>query len=127
MIRRSQASAKMTHGQFGSIDIEPWTTLPGDVSYTDINTPHIDQLYLDLRYSKFSPSTVPILVYLDHETESRASILPVDQGNWNRFVWTEPILLGKIENGLHSIKFVTEGQDFGVADLDKFVLTFESP
>jgi hypothetical protein len=53
--------------------------------------------------------------------------MPIDQGDWNKFVWTEPMDLGKVSFGDHSIKFYTEGQIFGVADLDKFVLTTALP
>jgi hypothetical protein len=67
------------------------------------------------------------LVYLDDELEQRAAILPVDQGSWDKFVWTEAIDLGGVERGVHSIKFYTDGQVFGVADLDKFTLTTEPP
>ena len=31
----------------------------------------------------------------------------LDQGDWNNFTWTEPILLGGVESGVHSIKFST--------------------
>jgi hypothetical protein len=77
---------------------------------------------LKLRYSKYSPSTAPILIYLDGEAVPRASFTPVDQGDWNNFTWSEPIALGDIEGGEHTIKFVTDGQQYGVADLDMFVL-----
>lgn len=122
MIQRSNASEKKIHGQFGATDGEPWAAKPGYVVYKDINTPHSNQLFLKLRYSKNSPGAVSILVYLDDEIQPRASILPIDQQNWNRFTWSEPYPLGEVESGIHSLKFLTEGQQFGVADLDKFVL-----
>jgi DNA-binding CsgD family transcriptional regulator len=122
MIQRSNASFKKTHGQFGSTDGEPWAAKPGYVVYKDINTPHSSHLFLKLRYSKNSPGAISILVYLDDEIQPRVSILPIDQQNWNRFTWSEPYSLGEVESGIHSLKFLTEGQQFGVADLDKFVL-----
>jgi DNA-binding CsgD family transcriptional regulator len=122
MIQRSNASAKMAHGQFGSIDKEPWTAQPGYLIYKDINTPYVQQLYLKLRYSKNSPGSVSILVFLDDEIQPRTSILPIDQQDWNRFIWSESYSLGEVESGIHSLKFLTEGQQFGVADLDKFIL-----
>jgi DNA-binding CsgD family transcriptional regulator len=121
-IQRSQASRKEVHGQFGAIDKEPWSGKAGYVAYTNINIPQMDHLFLKLRYSKFSPSSVQILIFLDDENYPRASIQPVDQGDWNKFFWTNPIDLGPIEGGLHTLKFVTEGQKYGVADLDIFEL-----
>jgi hypothetical protein len=59
---------------------------------------------------------------VDGEATPRATLYPVDQGDWNQFVWTEPIPLGSIVAGIHSIKLSTDGQQYGVADLDSFVL-----
>jgi DNA-binding CsgD family transcriptional regulator len=126
-IGRSNATGSSVHGQFGTTDGDPWSALPGYVTYKNISTPKIDQLYLKLRYSKNSPSSVPILIYLDDEKNPRAAIYPVDQNNWNQFNWTEPIFLGSIESGIHTIKFFADGQKYGVADLDKFILTAGSP
>lgn len=126
-IGRSNANGSSVHGQFGTTNGDPWLSLPGFVTYNNISTPKIEQLYLKLRYSKNSPSSVPILIYIDDEKNPRAAIYPVDQNNWNQFNWTEPIYLGSIESGIHTIKFFTDGQKYGVADLDKFVLTAGSP
>jgi DNA-binding CsgD family transcriptional regulator len=125
LIQRSQASGKEVHGQFGTVDSDPYPPQAGYVIYTNIDIPQIDQLSLKLKYSKFSPFSVHILVYLDDEPDARAAISLVNQGDWNKFVWTDPIDLGSIEGGIHTLKFYTEGQDFGVADLDKLVLTEE--
>jgi hypothetical protein len=84
-------------------------------------------LYLKLRYSKNSPTSVPILIFVDDEPTPRASIFLLDQHNWDQFTWTEPIFLGKINSGVHSIKFSTDGQQYGVADLDILMLTKSSP
>jgi DNA-binding CsgD family transcriptional regulator len=127
MISRSQASALKVHGQFGSAPDSPWPALAGYVQYNTIRTPAVDTLYLALRYSKDSPASATILVYLDDEPQPRAAINPIDQRNWNQFTWTEPVFLGKVTDGLHSIKFSTEGQQYGVVDLDKFILTTSSP
>jgi hypothetical protein len=123
VIQRSNASAEMAHGQFGTVPA--WPAQSGYVEYDKIRTPWASHLYLQLRYSKFSASEVPILVFLDDE--ERASIMPIDQGDWDKFVWTETIDLGKVGFGVHSIKFYTDGQIYGVADLDKFILTTEPP
>ena len=114
----------MVHGQFGTVPA--WPAKPGYVKYNDIEIPQTDHLYLKLRYSKYSSSTVPILVYMDDEL-SQQTIMPVDQGSWDKFVWTESIDLGKVESGVHSITFYTDGQEYGVADLDIFILTIEPP
>ena len=83
----------------------------------------MEQLYLKVRFSKNSPSAAPILVYLDDEQNPRASFSPKNLGNWNAFAWTDPIFLGSVEAGVHSLRLATAGQQYGVADLDKFILT----
>jgi len=125
VLQRSSASAEMVHGQFGVVPA--WPAQSGYVKYTDIKIPQAEHLYLQLRYSKYSATSVPILVYLDDELTERADIWPIDQGGWDKFVWTDLINLGSIERGVHSIKFYTDGEEFGVADLDKFILTTEPP
>lgn len=124
---RPNASGSKVHGQFGSQGIAPWSAQPGFIKYYEIEAPQNGILYLQIKYSKFSKSSVPILIYLDDEQNPRESIYPIDQGDWNKFTWTEWIPLGKIAKGTHSIKFFTNGQEFGVADLDKFILTTEPP
>jgi DNA-binding CsgD family transcriptional regulator len=125
VIQRSNASKEMVHGQFGTV--AAWPPQPGYVKYEDINTPGTDHLYLRLRYSKYSSSSVKIQVYLDNESSPRVSIPPIDQGDWDRFVWTDAIDLGQVKKGTHTLKFFTEGQEYGVADLDEFILTAEKP
>jgi DNA-binding CsgD family transcriptional regulator len=127
IIGRSAASGDLVLGQFGSINVEPWSAMAGDVIYKNITMPRVEQLYLRLRYSKNSPPSIPILVYLDDEKTPRASIFPENQKDWNRFSWTDPIFLGSVESGVHTITFSTIGQQYGVADLDKFVLSAGSP
>jgi DNA-binding CsgD family transcriptional regulator len=124
VLQRTNASKEMVHGQFGTIPA--WPAQPGYVKYDNIKTPRLDHLFLRLRYSKYSASSVPILVYLDDETSPRAIILPVDQGSWEKFIWTDTFDLGSVKRGVHSIKFYTDGQVYGVADLDRFVLTQNS-
>lgn len=125
VLQRSKASQQMAHGQFGTVPA--WPAQPGYVKFNNIWTPRTEHLLLKLRYSKFSASEVFILVYLDDETTPRASILPVDQGDWNKFVWTDEIDLGEVKRGNHSIRFYTDGQVYGVADLDTFELTTGTP
>ena len=123
-LTRSQASNTQVHGQFGTApDATSWPAQPGYVQYDNISIPWRDHFVLNLRYSKYSPASVPIQVFLDAEPAPRATILPLDQGDWDRFVWTAPLDLGSIEPGVHSMKFVTSGEAFGVADLDAFTLT----
>jgi hypothetical protein len=120
MLERSNASGLKVHGQFGTVPA--WPAKSGYVRFDSIPIPQTDSLFLALRYSKYSSSSVPILIYIDDELTPRATFVPIDQGDWNRFTWTEPILLGSVELGLHSLRFATDGQEFGVADLDRLVL-----
>lgn len=126
-IGRSNASGKLVHGQFGTMNAEPWSPTAGEVVYENIGTPKVEQAFLRLRYSKNSPPSVPILIYVDDEKTPRASLYPQNQENWNRFAWTDPIFLGSVESGVHTLTFYTVGQQYGVADLDKFVLSAGSP
>jgi len=122
--QRTNASGSEVHGQFGCESFDPWTARAGYVKY---NIPELHSgyhLYLVLRYSKNSPSTAPIMIYLDEETQPRAVFIPNDQGSWNEFTETEPIDLGQIAAGAHTIKFSTDGQQYGVADLDKFTCSY---
>jgi len=126
-VDRSNASDKKVHGQFGSQNFDPWLPQAGFAKYYNIDVPKSSVLYLQLSYSKFSKSSVPILIYLDDEQDPRHSVYPIDQGDWNKFIWTEWIALGEIKQGVHSIKFFTNGQEFGVVDLDRFILTTKPP
>jgi hypothetical protein len=127
MILRPNASNAMVHGQFGVEGSPPWLPQPGYVIYKDIRIPKLEQLFLRIRYSKNSPASVPILVYIDDESIPRAGVYPKDQQNWDQFTWTEPINLRNISGGVHLIKLVTDGQQYGVADLDKLILTNHAP
>jgi len=122
-IARSNASGAAVHGQFGATNASPWPALAGSVTYKNISTPRVEQLYLKVRYSKNSPASISIRITVDEEYNPRAAFTPKDQGGWNKFAWTEPIYLGSIESGVHSLTFTTDGQQYGVADLDEFVLT----
>lgn len=122
-INRSNASGLLVHGQFGTVPA--WPPQSGYVQYDNISLSQTGELYVKLRYSKHSPTTIPIFVFLDDEQSARAAINPSNQGDWNIFAWTEPIPLGSVDAGVHSIKFYTDGQQYGVADLDKFVLFSE--
>ncbi len=121
-IWRSSACGLLVHGQFGCASTAPWPAKPGYVQYASINMPRIDQLFLSLRYSKDSGAYVPIQVYIDSEAEPRATFYPANQADWDHFAWTDPIPLGHIAQGAHTIRFYTEGQQYGVADLDMFCL-----
>jgi hypothetical protein len=125
MIFRSNASNNRVHGQFGATP--NGAARSGYAKYGSINIPELDHLYLMLRYSKYSASEVPVEVYLDDETTPRATLFLENQESWNKFSWkilgpTDVIDLGSVISDTHSIKFYTDGQKNGVADLDKFVL-----
>src|SRR5262245_8464438 len=122
MIYRSQASEEKVHGRFGAIDQPPYEAKSGYVEYQRINLPDVQNLKLTIKYSKNSDSSVPIEIYIDHESKPRSSFFPKNQKDWDRFAWSDELLLGKVISGLHSIKFVTKGQQYGVADLDQFIL-----
>ncbi len=126
-ISRSNASALTVQGQFGANSSAGWPAQSGYVRYTNIKIPQDFELILMVRYSKNSPSTEPISIYLDNEVEPRASFHPADQGDWNSFTWTEPISLGNVQSGVHSLMLITYGQQFGVADLDKIILSGMPP
>ena len=126
LIQRSNATGLNVHGQFGTIVSSPWSPKAGYVKYTNISLSSTNHLYLKLRYSKNSPESTPILIYIDNEQMPRATFYPLNQGDWDQFVLTAPIPLGSVEGGIHSIKFYTTGQQYGVADLDMFILTTET-
>ncbi len=123
MIPRPNASGSEVHGRFGCENVDPWTARAGYVKY-NVELHRSDHLYLVLKYSKNSPSTAPIRIYLDEETQPRAAFIPKNQGSWNKFTETEPMDLGQITTGTHTIKFSTDGQQYGVADLDKFTCSY---
>ena len=121
-IFRSNASGELVHGQFGSQGQSPWSAKEGYVLY-EITTPPLTHLLLQVRYSKYSPATAIISVLLDDESTSRTTFLPSNLGDWDTFVWTSELDLGPVSAGAHTIKFHTIGQEFGVADLDWFILS----
>jgi hypothetical protein len=126
-IWRSRACNRLVLGQFGCTRTSPWPARSGYVRYARINMPRVDQLYLSLRYSKDSAASVAIQVYIDSEPTPRATFYPANQGDWNSFAWTEAIYLGRVGKGTHTIRFYTEGQQYGVADLDMFCLADYPP
>ena len=127
MVERANASAAQAHGEFGTQGAPLGSAAPGFVRYTNIRTPHLQQLLLLLRYSKDSPATEPLEIFLDGEPLPRARIFLLDLGDWNQFAWTVPIDLGEVSRGTHSIKFSTQGQPEGVAELDQMILTDRLP
>lgn len=123
-IFRSNACQVLVHGQFGTTGVPPtYPPQSGYAQYANITTPSLTNLYLWLRYAKDSPSSAPILVYLDDEPTPRESFVPQDQGDWNTFAWTPAIDLGAVGSGAHTLRFFTDGQQYGVADLDRFILS----
>lgn len=122
-INRANACALAVHGQFGTKDVNPYPPQSGHVEYHAITIPQTDNVFLKVRYSKYSAGSVPIQVLVDGV--QRAEFTPVDQGGWNYFACTEAIGLGNITSGTHTLTFFTAGQQFGVADLDKFFLSNE--
>jgi hypothetical protein len=119
VIDREAASNHKVHGQFGC-DSKKYKAKSGFVEYSDIRIPKTENLFLELKYSKNSEPSGKISIFLDND--KRNVILPKNQGDWNKFYTESSIDLGSVKEGLHSLTFKTEGQDYGVADLDMFRL-----
>ncbi len=119
---RAAASAAKAFVQFGCRDEPPCTAQGGQVRYDGLALPETEHLWISVRYSKHGAPAASIKVFLDDEEAPRAAFTPGDQGSWNDFSWTDPLDLGRIPGGIHSVRFSTQGQSNGVADLDKFVL-----
>ena len=124
---RSNASGALVHGQFGTTGAAPWPAMAGYVIYENIRIPQHGRLYLLLRYSKNSPAEAPLAITLDDEPYPRARITLLDLHDWEKFNWSVPIDLGEVSRGVHAIRLSTEGQPYGVADLDRLRLTSEKP
>lgn len=122
---RSAASGAKAFLQFGCRNDAPCAAQAGDVQYGKLELPAAEHLWISLRYTKHSQAHASIRIFLDDEPVSRAELVPEDQGDWNSFAWTDPVDLGAVSAGTHSLRFATEGQLNGIADLDKFVLTLE--
>jgi|CXWL01.1.fsa_nt_gi hypothetical protein len=122
-ITRSNASGQSVHGQFGTLDSDPFPPRPGCVMYTGINLPQVEHLYIQIRYSKDSSSHIPIHIYMDDESVPRKTFYPENLEDWNAFALTLKYDLGPVGSGTHSIKLCTDGQQYGVAELDRFTLT----
>jgi hypothetical protein len=125
MIWRSNACGDKVHGQFGCASSSGWPAKSGYVEYCGIAVARDGQLFLAIRYSKHgSPGWIQ--VYLDDESTPRASFQATG-ADWNQFKWTAPMSLGNVGSGTHCIRLYTDGQKYGVADLDKFCLASYSP
>lgn len=123
MIGRASASAELVHGNFGCETTGNFESAIGEVFYQGLSIPAKEKVYLKIRYSKNSPSKSPINIYLDGNSTPLASFIPVNQIDWDKFVWSESIALGTLTEGPHTLIFKTEGQKYGVADLDVFTLS----
>lgn len=123
MLHRSNASGKAVHGQFGcDSKKDSWQAKAGYVEYRNIRIPALRNIFLRLHYSKNSESSIPIEIFFNKESKPRIAIYLEDQGDWNKFVQIDSISLGDLEEGSHTLIFKTNGQEYGVADLDKFEL-----
>lgn len=121
MVQRANASGKKVHGQFGC-DANEFKAQAGFVEYRNIRTPDLSNIFLRLRYSKHGPALVPIEIFFDKEKDPRLTIYLDDQSDWNKFAIKDSIELGEIKSGLHTLILKSKGQDYGVADLDRFDL-----
>lgn len=123
LIQRTNASGEEVHGQVGCIGQDPWSAQEGQVEYFIENIPQTNHLYLNFLYSKNSPSTTPILAFVDNE--ARATINLQNLGEWNQFDWSGDIDLGFVLAGDHTISLFTNGQPYCVVDLDKLKFSAE--
>gem|GEM_PF-5670782 len=120
-IYRKNASGEKVHGQFGC-GTKEFEAKAGYVEYRNIRIPELNNLFLRVHYSKHSESSVPIEIFFDKEKEQRIAIYLENQSDWNKFAVKDSINLGGIKSGSHTLIFKTKGQEYGVADLDKFEL-----
>ena len=81
----SNALGGRAWAEFGSISTPPWAAKPGHVTYQEIEG--IGTVYVKIQYSKHSPSTTPIEIYLDDVKKN--DFTPVNQNSWDRFVKTD--------------------------------------
>lgn len=84
LIHRSNASNKRDWGQFGCTP-NSYIAIPGNVVY-EIEDLTPGTKYLRIRYSKHSPSTVPVIVKVNGEVIT--SFVPVNQGSWESFTYS---------------------------------------
>lgn len=121
-IGRGNASGEIVHGQFGCGPEPDHDAKPGSIEFAGISVPAGGDLLIRITYSKNSPETTPIQIFVNEEGDPRASFTPKSTGDWNKFTSTGDIMLGTVSNGIYKLTFYTEGQKWGVADLDRFVL-----
>jgi hypothetical protein len=121
---RTNASGGLVHARLGCEDYSPW---PAKAGYAQYNIPDLltqsTNLYLSVRYSKGGTAAVPVYVYLDGEATPRATFTPGNTGSWNTFAEETGIHLGIVSPGTHTLKFYTDGTQWGVADTDVFTIT----
>jgi hypothetical protein len=121
-VARSEASNQTAHGQFGCLPNEDYPAQAGQIEFKSIHIPNDGEYWIEIIYSKDSPQqTVPIQIFLN-EIE-KANFVPEPTGSWNIFTNTVLIPLGKLDAGIYTLKFYTIGQQYGVADLDKFIIS----
>ena len=77
LIFRSNAMHGQVWGQIGTEDISPFNPVAGRVSFNNI--PGSGMKYIKIRYSKHSPSTVPIEILVNNEKQM--DYLPANQGS----------------------------------------------
>lgn len=116
VIWRSGASNYCVWGQFGCFSDSPYNAKAGSVWFKNLNFE--GTVYLKVRYSKYSASTVPIEIYLDGKTIG--SFQPLNQGSWTNYGESDWI---EIKHTPKMLSFYTKGQSYGTADLDCFWLS----
>lgn len=127
LIYRSNASRGMVSGNLGG-DYDALNGIgkakSGYITYQGLEMESKEKVYIKFRYSKNTDPEEAIEVYIDDEPSPRASFLPKSTNDWNDFVWSAPVLLGKLEEGLHTLTLKMKGQIYGIMDLDQITLNW---
>jgi hypothetical protein len=126
LIQRSNAYEQKVRGALGCNPVG-WQALAGYVEYDlDVLPAGTHHLYVKVGYSKNNTDPVPVTVSLyptgGGATVASASFTPQNTGDWNAFT-TSVVDLGNVSGGDYTLKFSTDGAQYGVADLDRFIIT----
>jgi hypothetical protein len=128
---RENASCGQVHLQFGCTNTYPH---PAQAGYVQYDLPSLlaqpGRLFVQLRYSNDKDAGTPqdpITVTLVGHSPN--SFTPEITELWTTFTETDPVDLGSVGSAAHTLRFETDGVDWGAADLDVFTVTtvYEPP
>jgi len=86
-INRTHANDGYVWGQFGCEAIPDYLIKAGEVWYTDNGIPAYGPLYIKIQYSKNTPATVPIEIFI--QEDKKTEFTPANTGNWDTFTSTD--------------------------------------